>query len=218
MNCAGCVLLLLEPAGTEIASFQQWRKSILANIPTFGKPWVFDSGPATSASTSETVQDYHYLNLYHVSTLVDIPAIVEKALEEVQAQDHVSRWTCHVYKLIKAFQKQEVDPDRAEAPPTLVISGFSINKEALLDFQKWYTEEHMPGMMKIDGYRKGTRYEYVASNGAAGCDSSHWIAVHEWEEPNGLGGEVWKSVVSTPWTSQVLATQIAPMQRTTWHS
>lgn len=52
---------------------------------------------------------------------------------------------------------------------------------------------------KVHGWLKSERYEFAKAFGSQ-TDVAPYLAVHFYEEENGLGGEVWKASVDTEWS------------------
>jgi hypothetical protein len=48
------------------------------------------------------------------------------------------------------------------------------------DFNKWYSEEHLPDVLGVDGIVAAQRFEFVASNGSAD-PAQRYLALYEVE-------------------------------------
>ncbi|KAI0131932.1 hypothetical protein BJ170DRAFT_224560 [Xylariales sp. AK1849] len=201
---AGCTILLFDLKD----DFNDWRGE---GLGLSGSLWVLDSAP-----DSPSGQGYRHMNIYHTSDVASIGVeTVQEELSIAKAENRISRWTCHLYKEATSLRRVASH----STPPIVVSSGFTIrdDPDAVKNFEKWYNEEHMPGMSTVPGWLAATRYEHLNSIGDKDkAPAAHYIALHEWESSNGMGGEVWKKVVFTPWTDRILKTQTAPMQRTKW--
>jgi hypothetical protein len=200
----GCIVLFLEPK----TGFDEWRARDLA---IGERHWVLNLAPD---STSD--HGYRSMNIYHTSDITkSTQETVQDCLESTGARDHVCRWSCHTYKELACLRGNS----STSTPPIVVSSGFTIEKDpmVLADFEKWYKEEHVPGLSTVQGWRATTRYEHITSFGdQVGEATAQYIALHEWEAENGLGTEAWRKVVFTPWTERILKTQTQPMQRSKW--
>jgi len=212
----GTIILRFVSKGAVADEFIGWRAGLSNLVPKVTKEWILDMAPNATPTP-----EYTHMNVYHVPHIEIISSsTIRDHLNAVGVMDHVSRWSCHIYKQLQYFSsaKQSAEKTEEKRPALVVSSGFTIKEEedVLSDFHKWYTEEHMPGMATIPGWRAGTRYELLDSSGDSEDSAAKYIALHEWDEPNGLGSDIWKSVVFTPWTEKILETQTAPMQRSTW--
>lgn len=61
-------------------------------------------------------------------------------------------------------------------PGYLVVVDASVDPEVEDDWNRWYTEIHMPDALKCPGFRHGARY-------VSGEEDRHYLAVYEIESP-----------------------------------
>jgi len=68
------------------------------------------------------------------------------------------------------------------------------------DFDKWYREEHLGMLHKIPGYRRTPRYLLGPKAPLTKGEPARYLAVHEFDGLEGLGGKEAEAANSTPWT------------------
>lgn len=210
---SGAILVFLEP-NTVHADFDEWRRTAFDAIPGVTQKEILRSG-----SDVQEPAIYSYMNFYEVSSIHLITnSVIKDLLSSSSADEHISQSYWQIYSHLTSSQRPGLGLNKI-SPFMLVSVGFTIkeNLEALEDFHGWYTKEHMPGMATVPGWRRGSRYALLKTFGGKPEYAAPFLAVHQWDEENGLGGDIWKKVVFTPWTNRILESQIAPMHRRTWN-
>ena len=89
------------------------------------------------------------------------------------------------------------------------------------EIRRWYEEEHVPILSSVPGWLRSTRWELVD---AATSNRRHkdeciprFLAVHEWENGDGLEHPEWKRAVSTEWRNSLMDRQNkAKEERRSW--
>jgi hypothetical protein len=66
------------------------------------------------------------------------------------------------------------------------------------EYNRWYWEEHLPGLLAVPGYRSGRRY--VAIEGAP-----KYMAMYELDSMDAYRSREHDEAVATPWTARVRA-------------
>jgi pimeloyl-ACP methyl ester carboxylesterase len=113
----------------------------------------------------------------------------------------------------KPLETVGIDP-----PGTVLIArAMTLNREikdAEKDFNEWYEEEHTPLLSKVPGWRRTRRYKtcYLLD----GKEETEFLALHEYEAQNGLGGPEFKAATSTQWREKVFSTLIKSQWRRTY--
>ena len=110
-----------------------------------------------------------------------------------------------VYKKIRVYHHPEGELD---APTKfLLFVGLEVTAEMEDEFNKWYHEEHMALVMKVPGWRKGTRYfldSEVGRGDGAGKLVCRYLAVHEFDNDKYMSTPEFKEATSTPWREEVM--------------
>ena len=83
------------------------------------------------------------------------------------------------------------------------------------DFHNWYKQEHIETLSKVPGWRRSVRYELVEAYGTKG-GVTPFVALHFYDEINGLGGPEWQASVGTEWTARIKANTAKPHHRRIW--
>lgn len=90
----------------------------------------------------------------------------------------------------------------------LVYASFLVKEdESEVEFNKWYNEEHVPIIAKVDGYIRGRRFKLVSEFGrgeAEGQSVGQYVAVYEFANEGVLGDEQFKIARSTPWRAEIM--------------
>jgi hypothetical protein len=68
---------------------------------------------------------------------------------------------------------------------------------------------------KVSGWLKSERYEFTKAFGSQ-TGAAPFLAVHFYEEENGLGGEEWKASVDTEWSKRIRENVMVQHYRRIW--
>ncbi|KAF7553875.1 hypothetical protein G7046_g6975 [Stylonectria norvegica] len=159
-----------------------------------------------------------YRDSYDVE-VTDTKLITEEVLKLLMAAagSAISRWDAHVYSQISAEAKENID--LKAYPPTnteLIQVGMSPTPESTQDYHAWFDEEHLEMLADVPGWRTGHRFEWIRSAGNGDETASPFMSAHTYAEVSGLGGDIWRKSIETPWTKKVLANLNAPTHRRAW--
>jgi hypothetical protein len=206
---SGIVLLHLEPR-PEATDFETWRVHAFDDIPG-----ITNTSILSATDTGESDKPYRYQNAYLVE---DVSLIDEALVSELSsaASNHISRSDWHIYETISVDKRDGISKP---APGTVVVCvGMSPidDPEVTADYHKWYVDEHLPMLAVVPGWRMGIRGRLVSSLGNQAEICRPFLAIHHYDEENGLGGPVWRASVETPWTTKVVKTVNAPHHRRVW--
>jgi hypothetical protein len=100
------------------------------------------------------------------------------------------------------------DPD--EPAPVLLAVALSVPAGAEDDLQAWYTDEHIPMLLKVPGWQRIRRFRLVR-----GMDgpAPEFLSVHELAGPQVLEEPAYRAAVSTPWRDRVVASALRRERR-----
>jgi hypothetical protein len=90
----------------------------------------------------------------------------------------------------------EVDKLMGTRKPILVIIKTDVTPEMEQDFNRWYDEEHIPGLLKVPGIKSARR----GINSGAG---QKYIAVYEHESAEVQHSQAYKDVLGTDWARKI---------------
>ncbi|TKA83563.1 hypothetical protein B0A55_00509 [Friedmanniomyces simplex] len=100
---------------------------------------------------------------------------------------------------------------KGPAPLQLAVS-MRVKEADADDFNEWYEEEHTSMLSKVPGWLRTRRFK-LKVGGLMGMPEQgqvEYLAVHDYEKQNGLGGPEHEAARSTPWRNSI-------MQKVLWH-
>jgi len=97
-----------------------------------------------------------------------------------------------------------------EPAPVLLTVALSVPAGAEDDLQAWYTDEHIPMLREVPGWRRIRRFRLVRGmDGAA----PEFLSVHELAGPEVLEEPGYRAAISTPWRDRVVASALQRERR-----
>lgn len=209
---AGLLRLWLEPHDSvDEVRFNQWRKTAFRQIPGVSGVDIL-----TATDKIEEPNVYQYENAYHLASNVD--SINETLVNSLRAASEgiIKRSDWQVYERISHDTRDDIGE---RLPGTVFVTvGMSPieTPDNLANYHEWYKKEHMPILADVPGWRTGSRYKRVVCFGDRAEFAAPYLAVHQYNEHNGLGGEQWQKSVKSPWTKRVMSNLVAPNHRRVW--
>ncbi len=97
-----------------------------------------------------------------------------------------------------------------EPAPVLLAVSMSVPAGAEDDLQAWYTDEHIPMLLKVPGWRRIRRFRLVR-----GMDgpAPEFLSVHELAGPEVLEEPAYRAAISTPWRDRIVASALRRERR-----
>ncbi|KAK5218544.1 hypothetical protein LTR99_008386 [Exophiala xenobiotica] len=187
--------------------FEEWRQSALEAPPTSTLQQIF-----SATDEPEEAKPYRYENVYNVSDTeqIDLGALLQK-------------WDSPRAKLtLLLYKRLNFDSHPGTETPVagnvVVANSLTPSPEAddLTDYHDWYEQEHVHILKEVQGWRTGSRYELIAAAGEQAEYAGPFMAVHHYDETNGLGGGKWKKSVMTDWLKRVDQKMLRPPHRRTF--
>jgi len=86
--------------------------------------------------------------------------------------------------------------------PVLLAVSMSVPASAEDDLTAWYTEEHIPMLLAVPGWRRIRRYTLTGGSGP------RFLSLHELESQAVLDEPGYKAAASTPWRNRVVESAI----------
>lgn len=150
---------------------------------------------------------------------------ISKLLKEGAFEEDVSRsasvsksLTWHVYK--RGFRLVHPDKQRGDGvlPKGAVMVAIEVTPgvEHYEEYARWFDDEHAKLLSRVPGWIESSRYELAKSFGDHEGKSAPFLAVHFYDEVNGLGGAEWMESTTTEWTQRTRDTYVSPMFRRLW--
>lgn len=212
----GLLRVWLEPHDSiDENTFNEWRKSAFSQKI----PGLFGVDILTTKDRIEGPNVYPYENAYHIS---DVHAISEELVHTLRASAEtkkiLKRSDWQFYERISYNKRPDAEVGERLPGTVFVTVGMSPidTPDNLNDYHEWYKQEHMPILADVPGWRTGSRYRRLATYGDHAEFSSPFLAVHQYNEQNGLGGPQWLKSVNSPWTKRVMSNLAAPNHRRVW--
>jgi hypothetical protein len=98
------------------------------------------------------------------------------------------------------------NPDPA---PVILAVAMSVPEGSENDLAAWYTEEHIPMLLQVPGWRRIRRFRLTrALDGPGDLEPGSFLSVHELAGPEVLEDPGFRAAVSTPWRDRVVASAL----------
>ncbi|HET9972716.1 MAG TPA: hypothetical protein VFQ68_31080 [Streptosporangiaceae bacterium] len=107
---------------------------------------------------------------------------------------------------------EDGSPMGRPAPVILAVS-LSVPAESEADLAAWYTEEHIPMLLQVPGWRRIRRYRLVRGLDGPGPEPSSFLSLHELAGPEVLEEPGYRAAISTPWRDRVVASALRRERR-----
>ncbi|TDD88477.1 hypothetical protein E1293_06220 [Actinomadura darangshiensis] len=99
----------------------------------------------------------------------------------------------------------------ARPPSFLVARSMTVEPGEEAGFHAWYTQEHVPALHALPGWRRTRRYVLVDGR------APRFLALHEIDDPGVFETGAYRSATSTPWRAEVMRTVTASERRVFAH-
>jgi hypothetical protein len=99
-------------------------------------------------------------------------------------------------RILKLLQGAE---PLAEDPPLRLSVAMEPAQGTDSDYLAWYSEEHIPMLLAVPGWRRTRVFEQVDGNGP------RYLALHELDSPAVFDTEPYRKATSTPWRERIIA-------------
>ena len=102
------------------------------------------------------------------------------------------------------------NPDPA---PVILAVAMSVPEGSENDLAAWYTDEHIPMLLRVPGWRRIRRFRLTRALDAPGTEAPDFLSVHELAGPEVLEDPGFRAAVSTPWRDRVVASALRRERR-----
>jgi hypothetical protein len=92
--------------------------------------------------------------------------------------------------------------------PVILAVSLSVPAKSEADLAAWYTEEHIPMLLQVPGWRRIRRYRLVRGLDGPGPEPSSFLSLHELAGPEVLEEPGYRAAISTPWRDRVVASAL----------
>ena len=203
---AGLFYVYTEPGSVDEAEFHDW--------------YDHEHGPARlkvpgfrSAYRYRALDDQKppWLALYELDSPEVIDSAEYKALA-AEASDRDKSVGAGLATLDRRIYEQiseDGSPARSPAPVILAVA-MSVPASAEEDLAAWYTEEHIPMLLEVPGWRRIRRFRLIRAMDAPGPD---FLSLHDLAGPEVLEEPGYRAAISTPWRDRVVAAALRRERR-----
>jgi hypothetical protein len=194
---AGLFYVYTDPGTVDETEFHDWYDHVHGparlTVPGFG--------PAYRYRALDELKP-PWLALYEL----DRPDVVEspeyKALS-ANASDRDKAVAAGLATLDRRVYEQTSEdgsPVGRPAPMILAVA-MSVPEGSEDDLAAWYTEEHIPMLLRVPGWRRIRRFRLIRA--LDGSEPGSFLSVHELAGPEVLEDPGFRAAVSTPWRDRV---------------
>jgi hypothetical protein len=100
------------------------------------------------------------------------------------------------------------DGSRSDGPPPVVLAvAQSVPPGREDDLTDWYTQEHIPMLLAVPGWRRIRRFRLTGGTAPA------YLSLHEMSDTSVFGEDSYRAAVSTPWMKRMVASSIGRERR-----
>jgi len=111
---------------------------------------------------------------------------------------------------------EQISEDGAPAgrlAPVILAVAMSVPAGSEDDLAAWYTEEHIPMLLAVPGWRRIRRFRLTRALDGPGPEGPDFLSVHELAGPEVLEEPGFRAAVSTPWRDRVVASALRRERR-----
>lgn len=204
---AGLFYVYTDPGSVDEAEFHDW--------------YDHEHGPARltvpgirSAHRYRALDDQKppWLALYELDSPDVIDSPEYKALG-AQASDRDKAVAARLATLDRRVYEQISLDGLDELPrpaPVILAVALSVPAGTEEDLAAWYTDEHIPMLLKVPGWQRIRRFRLTRSLDAPGPE---FLSVHDLAGPQVLEEPSYRAAVSTPWRDQVVTSALRRERR-----
>ncbi|KAF2768919.1 alpha/beta-hydrolase [Teratosphaeria nubilosa] len=213
MNGPGYLAVAIQPGpNTNLEAFHEWYNTehgpLRLRLPFFltGDRYTANDGKKPEWSAVYDVTDISWLEKRIYTRMRE-----ERSQREKDVMSTFESLDRKIYKTISTRG------DLKRPGPIIVATTAVVKEENLDEFNKWYEEEHVVMLSKTPGWLRTRRFQLVAPGlkGMPPAGQVECLAVHDYEEKNGLGGPEHTAAQKTPWRQKV-APLLLSMEMRQW--
>jgi hypothetical protein len=109
---------------------------------------------------------------------------------------------------------EQLSSDGSPAPgdpaPVILSVALSVPADAEDDLAAWYTQEHIPMLLQVPGWRRIRRFRLIRALDGSGPD---FLSLHEVAGPEVFEEPGYRAAISTPWRDRVVASALRRERR-----
>ncbi|KAF7717792.1 3-oxoadipate enol-lactonase 2 [Penicillium ucsense] len=222
MSTPGLLYVTMQPQGSlPEAQFHDWYNTehgpLRLRLPFVTNGFRFR---ATDGEKPEYVALYDITDMAELTrkTYLDLRTDLIKTEREkaTMAQIDVGRL---LYDLVyeqkspnfRPLENQaDTDAETRGSVLVAVTTTIDADPEKQAEHDRWYREEHIDMLSRVPGWRRSRLFVTSSIDPQA---PRHSLALHEYAPQNGLGGDVHKAAMNTPWREKLQQTAVKSKQR-----
>jgi hypothetical protein len=204
---AGLFYVYTEPGSVDEAEFHDWydheHGPARLAVPGIGRAYRYRALDGAKPP---------WLALYEL----DRPDVIDSPEYQAlgaNASDRDKSVAAGLATLDRRVYEQISDDGSAagRAAPVILTVAMSVPEGSEDDLAAWYTEEHIPMLLKVPGWRRIRRFRLTRA--LDGPEPGSFLSVHELAGPEVLEDPGYRAAVSTPWRDRVVASALRRERR-----
>jgi hypothetical protein len=203
---AGLFYVYTDPGSVDEAEFHDW--------------YDHEHGPARltvpgirSGLRYQALDDQKptWLALYELDgpEVIDSPAYRELAAGASDRDKAVAAGLATLDRRVYELFSDDGSPVGRPASAVLAVA-MSVPADAEDEMNAWYTDEHIPMLLEVPGWRRIRRFRLTRSLDAPGPD---FLSLHELAGPEVLEAPGFLAAIRTPWRDRIVATALRRERR-----
>ena len=203
---AGLFYVYTEPGSVDEAEFHDWydheHGPARLTVPGFGRAYRY------RALDEEKPP---WLALYELDRpdVIDSPEYKALSANASDRDKSVAAGLATLDRRVYEQISEDGSPVGRPAPVILAVA-MSVPEASEDDLAAWYTEEHIPMLLKVPGWRRIRRFRLTRALDGPGPE---FLSVHELAGPEVLEDPGFLAAVSTPWRDRVVASALRRERR-----
>jgi hypothetical protein len=203
---AGLFYVYTEPGSVDEAEFHDWydheHGPARLTVPGFGPAYRYQALDGEKPP---------WLALYELDRpdVIDSPEYKALSANASDRDRSVAAGLATLDRRVYEQISEDGSPVGRPAPVILAVA-MSVPEGSEDDMDAWYTEEHIPMLLKVPGWRRIRRFRLVRALDAPG---PAFLSVHELAGPEVLEDPGFLAAISTPWRDRVVASALRRERR-----
>jgi hypothetical protein len=203
---AGLFYVYTEPGSVDEAEFHDWydheHGPARLTVPGFGRAYRY---------RALDEQKPPWLALYELDRpdVIDSPEYKALGAKASDRDKSVGAALATLDRRVYEQISEDGSPVGRPAPVILAVA-LSVPEGSEDDLAAWYTEEHIPMLLKVPGWRRIRRFRLTRALDGPGPE---FLSVHELAGPEVLEDPGFLAAVSTPWRDRVVASALRRERR-----
>jgi hypothetical protein len=206
---AGLFYVYTEPGSVDEAEFHDWydheHGPARLAVPGFGRACRYRALDGEKPS---------WLALYELDRpdVIDSPEYKALGANASDRDKAVGAGLATLDRRVYEQISEDGSPAGRPAPVILAVA-MSVPEGGEDDLAAWYTEEHIPMLLRVPGWRRIRRFRLTRTLDKPGPGVPDFLSVHELAGPEVLEDPGYRAAVSTPWRDRVVASALRRERR-----